>query len=84
MSRGGKPLWSFTTSWAIPATASSSAIAIIQALYHRERTGAGTVLSTPRSSTRTLLNSSYAWHRPDGRASERPKTEGDAAGLGAR
>ncbi len=49
-----------------------SAIAILQALYHRERTGEGQFCDTSIVNAQ-LLNTSYAVARPDGSGFERPQ-----------
>ena len=64
MGRGGKPLWSFC-SLGDTGNGFLSAIAIIQALYHRERTGEGQFCDTSIVNAQ-LLNTSYAFARPDG------------------
>ncbi len=64
MARGGKPLWSFC-SLGDTGNGFLSAIAIIQALYHRERTGEGQFCDTSIVNAQ-LLNTSYALARPDG------------------
>jgi crotonobetainyl-CoA:carnitine CoA-transferase CaiB-like acyl-CoA transferase len=79
MAHGGRPLWSLT-SLGDTGNGFLSAIAIIQALYHRERTGAGQFCDTSIVNAH-LLNSSYALARPDGSGFERPRI--DALQLGA-
>src|SRR5580658_3266232 len=81
MSGGGKPLWSFT-SLGDTGNGFLSAIAIIQALYHRERRGEGQFCDTSIVNAH-LLNSSYAIARPDGRGFERPKTDARQFGYSA-
>jgi crotonobetainyl-CoA:carnitine CoA-transferase CaiB-like acyl-CoA transferase len=80
MSGGGKPLWSFT-SLGDTGNGFLSAIAIIQALYHRERTGEGQFCDTSIVNAH-LLNSSYAIARPDGSGFERPRTDARQLGHG--
>ncbi len=80
MSAGGKPLWSFT-SLGDTGNGFLSAIAIIQALYHRERTGEGQFCDTSIVNAH-LLNSSYAVARPDGSGFERPHTDARQLGHG--
>jgi crotonobetainyl-CoA:carnitine CoA-transferase CaiB-like acyl-CoA transferase len=80
MSGGGKPLWSFT-SLGDTGNGFLSAIAIIQALYHRERTGEGQFCDTSIVNAH-LLNSSYAVARPDGSGFERPRTDARQLGHG--
>jgi crotonobetainyl-CoA:carnitine CoA-transferase CaiB-like acyl-CoA transferase len=81
MDGGGKPLWSFT-SLGDTGNGFLSAIAIIQALYHRERTGEGQFCDTSIVNAH-LLNSSYALTRADGSGFERPHVDGQQFGYGA-
>ncbi len=81
MSRGGKPLWSFT-SLGDTGNGFLSAIAILQALYHRERTGAGQFCDTSIVNAQ-LLNTSYAVARADGTGFERPRIDGMQLGRNA-
>jgi crotonobetainyl-CoA:carnitine CoA-transferase CaiB-like acyl-CoA transferase len=80
MSGGGKPLWSFT-SLGDTGNGFLSAIAIIQALYHRERTGEGQFCDTSIVNAH-MLNTSYAVARPDGQGFARPKTDARQLGHG--
>ena len=83
MSDGGKPIWSLT-SFGDTGNGFLAAIAIIQAIYHRELTGEGQFLSTSILAA-CLLNSSYAWvDAVSGEGVERPKVDGQMFGLGAR
>jgi crotonobetainyl-CoA:carnitine CoA-transferase CaiB-like acyl-CoA transferase len=81
MTKGGKPLWSFT-SLGDTGNGFLSAIAIIQALYHRDRTGEGQFCDTSIVNAQ-LLNSSYAVARPDGTGFARPHTDGMQLGYSA-
>ena len=81
MSKGGKPLWSFT-SLGDTGNGFLSAIAIIQALYHRDRTGEGQFCDTSIVNAQ-LLNSSYAVARPDGTGFPRPRTDAMQLGYSA-
>ncbi len=81
MSRGGKPLWSFT-SLGDTGNGFLSAIAILQALYHRERTGAGQFCDTSIVNAQ-LLNTSYAVARADGTGFDRPRIDGMQLGRSA-
>lgn len=81
MSRGGKPLWSFT-SLGDTGNGFLSAIAILQALYHREKTGEGQFCDTSIVNAH-LLNSSYAVTRADGSGFERPHVDGQQLGYSA-
>jgi crotonobetainyl-CoA:carnitine CoA-transferase CaiB-like acyl-CoA transferase len=73
MARGGKPLWSFC-SLGDTGNGFLSAIAIIQALYHRDRTGQGQMCDTSIVNAQ-LLNTSYAMARPDGTGFDRPRVD---------
>jgi crotonobetainyl-CoA:carnitine CoA-transferase CaiB-like acyl-CoA transferase len=73
MGDGGKPLWSFT-SLGDTGNGFLSAISIIQALYHRDRTGEGQFCDTSIVNAQ-LLNSSYAVARADGTGFARPRTD---------
>ena len=81
MARGGKPLWSFC-SLGDTGNGFLTAIAIIQALYHRDRTGEGQMCDTSIVNAQ-LLNSSYALARPDGSGFERPRVDGLQLGFSA-
>ena len=81
MAGGGKPLWSLT-SLGDTGNGFLSAIAIIQALYQRERTGQGQFCDTSIVNAH-LLNSSYAVARPDGSGFERPRIDAQQLGFGA-
>jgi crotonobetainyl-CoA:carnitine CoA-transferase CaiB-like acyl-CoA transferase len=81
MGRGGKPLWSFC-SLGDTGNGFLSAIAIIQALYHRDRTGEGQFCDTSIINAQ-LLNTSYAVARPDGTGFERPRVDGMQLGFSA-
>jgi crotonobetainyl-CoA:carnitine CoA-transferase CaiB-like acyl-CoA transferase len=81
MADGGKPLWSFT-SLGDTGNGFLSAIAVLQALYHRDRTGEGQFVDTSIINAQ-LLNSSYAVARPDGGALERPRLDKMHMGMSA-
>lgn len=81
MSRGGKPFWSLT-SFGDTGNGFLSAIGILQALYHRDRTGEGQFVDTAIVNA-CLLNTSYAMARPDGSALPRPRLDGMQMGLSA-
>jgi len=81
MARGGKPLWSFC-SLGDTGNGFLSAIAIIQALYHRERTGEGQLCDTSIVNAQ-LLNTSYALARPDGGGFDRPRVDALQLGFSA-
>ena len=81
MSRGGKPMWALT-SFGDTGNGYLSAIGMIQALYHRERTGEGQMVDTSIVNAQ-LLNSSYAIAFPDGSGVDRPKLDGMQTGFNA-
>jgi crotonobetainyl-CoA:carnitine CoA-transferase CaiB-like acyl-CoA transferase len=81
MARGGKPLWSFC-SLGDTGNGFLSAIAIIQALLQRDRTGEGQFCETSIVYAQ-LLNTSYAVARADGSGFERPHTDATLTGFGA-
>jgi crotonobetainyl-CoA:carnitine CoA-transferase CaiB-like acyl-CoA transferase len=81
MARGGKPLWSFT-SFGDTGNGFLSAVAVIQALYHRDRTGEGQLVDTSIMNA-ALLNTSYAVARPDGTGFDRPRIDGAQLGYSA-
>ena len=67
----GRPLWSFT-SFGDTGNGFLSAIAIVNAIYHRDRTGVGQFVDTSIINA-ALLNTSYAVARPDGEGFARPR-----------
>ena len=79
MAHGGKPLWSFC-SLGDTGNGFLTAIAIIQALYHRDRTGAGQMCDTSIVNAQ-LLNTSYAMARADGGGFNRPHVDGLQLGF---
>jgi crotonobetainyl-CoA:carnitine CoA-transferase CaiB-like acyl-CoA transferase len=81
MGRGGKPLWSFC-SLGDTGNGFLSAIAIIQALYQREKTGVGQMCDTSIVNAQ-LLNTSCVVSRPDGRGFDRPRTDAMQLGFSA-
>ena len=81
MARGGKPLWSFT-SFGDTGNGFLSAVAVIQALYHRDRTGEGQFVDTSIMNA-ALLNTSYAVATPEGKGFERPHIDGQQYGFSA-
>jgi crotonobetainyl-CoA:carnitine CoA-transferase CaiB-like acyl-CoA transferase len=81
MSKGGKPLWSFT-SLGDTGNGFLSAISILQALYHRDRTGEGQFCDTSIVNAQ-LLNTSYAVARPDGTGFDRSRIDGLQLGRSA-
>lgn len=81
MSDGGKPLWSFT-SLGDTGNGFLSAVAVLQAIYHRDRTGEGQFVDTSIINAQ-LLNTSYAVARPDGGKLERPRLDKMHMGMSA-
>jgi len=81
MARGGKPIWCLT-SFGDTGNGFLSAVAIIQALYERERSGRGQFCDTSIVNA-GLLNTSYAYAFPDGRGIERPQVDGMQYGFNA-
>jgi crotonobetainyl-CoA:carnitine CoA-transferase CaiB-like acyl-CoA transferase len=81
MARGGKPLWSFT-SFGDTGNGFLSAVAVINALYHRDRTGQGQFVDTSIMNA-ALLNTSYAVATPDGKGFDRPRIDGEQYGYAA-
>ena len=77
----GRPLWSFT-SFGDTGNGFLSAVAIVNAIYHRDRTGEGQFVDTSIINA-ALLNTSYAVATPDGKGFERPRIGGDQVGYSA-
>ncbi|TXH05863.1 MAG: CoA transferase [Nevskiaceae bacterium] len=77
----GRPLWSFT-SFGDTGNGFLSATAMINAIYHRDRTGEGQFVDTSIINA-ALLNTSYAVATPDGKGFERPRIGGDQVGYSA-
>jgi crotonobetainyl-CoA:carnitine CoA-transferase CaiB-like acyl-CoA transferase len=78
---GGRPLWSLT-SLGDTGNGFLSALAVIQALLHRSRTGEGQMVDTSIVNA-CLLNTSYAYVTADGQGAPRPRLDADQLGLGA-
>lgn len=81
IANGGKPLWSLT-SFGDTGNGFLSAIAMIQAVMHRERTGEGQFIDTSIVNA-CLLNTSYAHTRPGDLGADRPQLNQDYTGLTA-
>jgi crotonobetainyl-CoA:carnitine CoA-transferase CaiB-like acyl-CoA transferase len=81
MGRGGKPMWSFC-SLGDTGNGFLSAIAILQALRERDRTGEGQFCDTSIVYAQ-LLNTSYVVARPDGTGFARPRTDALQTGFSA-
>lgn len=78
---GGDPIW-HPSALGDFGNGVASAIAVIQALYHRERTGRGQAVDTSILNVGLLYNS-YTHARPDGSAPERARVRPDLLGVGA-
>lgn len=78
---GGKPIWP-NLSLGDTGNGMLSAVAVLQALYHRDRTGEGQFVDTSIIYVH-LLNASAAWVGADGAAPERPHLDGLQLGLSA-
>ncbi|MGH8540474.1 MAG: CoA transferase, partial [Stenotrophobium sp.] len=78
---GGRPLWSFT-SFGDTGNGFLSAVAMINAIYHRDKTGEGQFVDTSIINA-ALLNTSYAVATPDGKGFERPRIDGMQVGYSA-
>jgi crotonobetainyl-CoA:carnitine CoA-transferase CaiB-like acyl-CoA transferase len=81
MADSGKPLWSFT-SFGDTGNGYLSAVGILQALYHRKRTGEGQFVDTAIVNA-CLLNTSSVVVRPDGSGWERPRLDRMQTGFNA-
>jgi len=81
MGRGGKPLWSFT-SLGDTGNGFLSAIAIVQALAHRDRTGEGQFCTTSIVNAQLLVSSTVI-ARADGTPLERPRLDAVQTGFSA-
>ena len=77
----GRPLWSFT-SFGDTGNGFLSAVAMVNAIYHRDKTGEGQFVDTSIINA-ALLNTSYAVATPDGKGFERPRIAGDQVGYSA-
>ncbi len=78
---GGTPFWS-PTSLGDTGNGFLAAIAVVQALYHRERTGQGQKVDASIINA-TLLTASNAYITADGKRADRPKLDAMQMGLGA-
>lgn len=79
--RGGAPFWSRVNT-GDTGNGYLWAIAVIQALYHRERTGQGQLVGTSIINA-CLLNTSFAYSMADGSAVQRPRIDQHQRGLSA-
>jgi len=76
---GNPPLWS-RSNMGDTGNALLAAIAIVAALYHREKTGEGQAVSTSIVNA-GLLHTSYAWIHADGTPADWGHVDGDQYGL---
>jgi crotonobetainyl-CoA:carnitine CoA-transferase CaiB-like acyl-CoA transferase len=76
---GNPPLWS-RANMGDTGNALLAAIAIVSAIYHRDRTGQGQEVSTSIVNA-GLLHTSYAWIHADGTPSDWGHVDGDQYGL---
>ncbi|HEY6790264.1 MAG TPA: CoA transferase [Trebonia sp.] len=82
LDNGGRPIWS-VTSLGDTGNGYLSALGIIQALYDRDRTGAGQFVRTSIIYAQ-LLNASMAWVSPDGsKVAGRPRMDAGNYGWSA-
>ncbi len=81
MANGGKPMWSFT-SFGDTGNGYLSAIGILQALYHRKKTGEGQYVDTAIVNA-CLLNTSGVVAKPDGSGFDRPRLDESQLGFNA-
>jgi crotonobetainyl-CoA:carnitine CoA-transferase CaiB-like acyl-CoA transferase len=82
LDHGGNPVWSLA-SMGDTGNGFLSAIGIVQALLHRDRTGEGQFLDTSIIYAQ-LLNASTAWTSPDGSVrADRPSLDADQTGFSA-
>ena len=78
---GGKPIWA-RTGFGDTGNGYLSAVGVIQALYHRDRTGEGQFVDTSIVYA-AALNTSYTYLRADGSEPERAQLDAEQLGLGA-
>ncbi len=76
---GNPPLWS-RSNMGDTGNALLAAIAIVTALYHRDKTGEGQAVSTSIVNA-GLLHTSYAWIHADGSEADWGHVDGDQFGL---
>ena len=76
---GNPPLWS-RSNMGDTGNALLAAIAIVTALYHRDKTGEGQAVSTSIVNA-GLLHTSYAWIHADGSEADWGHVDGDQLGL---
>jgi crotonobetainyl-CoA:carnitine CoA-transferase CaiB-like acyl-CoA transferase len=79
---GGRPIWSLNSA-GDTGNGYLSAIGMVQALYHRDRTGEGQFIDTSIVYAQ-LLNASMSWSTPDGAVTgERPSVDAMQYGWSA-
>ncbi|MBV1918212.1 MAG: CoA transferase [Sphingomonadaceae bacterium] len=81
IANGGRPIWNMTM-FGDTGTGLLSAIGILNALYHRKRTGEGQFLRTSIVNAQ-LLTASHILARPDGSGIDRPRIDGMQQGFSA-
>jgi len=79
--RGGRPAWSLTSLGDV-GNGFLSAIGVLMALIHRDRTGEGQLVTT--SIVRAQLLAASAWVAPDGSGSGRPLLDANQLGFSPR
>lgn len=81
MARGGRPYFSGASGGDL-GNGSLAAIAIMQALYHRDRTGAGQQVETNIMNA-VMFSWARAYSTPDGKRIERPTVDAELHGFSA-
>ncbi|HEV8298833.1 MAG TPA: CoA transferase [Acidimicrobiales bacterium] len=81
VARGGRPYWSVASGGDL-GNGYFSAIAMVQALYHRDRTGEGQALDTNILNA-SMFSSGRVYTTPDGTRIERPTVDPDLLGYSA-
>jgi crotonobetainyl-CoA:carnitine CoA-transferase CaiB-like acyl-CoA transferase len=81
MAHGGRPYWSVASGGDL-GNGYLSAIAMVQALYHRDRTGQGQQVDTSILNA-ALFSSAQVYTDPGGKRFERPTVDSDLLGLSA-
>ena len=79
--RGGRPAWSLTSLGDV-GNGFLSAIGVMMALLHRDRTGEGQLVTT--SIVRAQLLAASAWLGPNGEGSGRPRLDAEQLGFSER
>ncbi len=80
MHAGGRPVW-HPNSMGDLGNGALSALVVLQALYHRERSGAGQRVDTSIAFAALLFNS-FTWTGADGRGPARPRIDAQQLGTG--